>query len=107
MDLELVLQRKPFPLKRRTPGELRVNGVFFCYTVEDQVREIVGEPVRTWKVEGATAIPAGRYWVTLEKSARFGADTITINRVEGFTAIRMHAGNDEDDTEGCVVVGYE
>lgn len=106
MDLELVLQRLPSSVPARTPGELFLNGIFFCYTVEDQVREILGMPVERWKIPGATAIPAGRYWLTLEKSVLFGPDTITINGVEGFEGIRIHGGNDEEDSKGCPIVGY-
>jgi hypothetical protein len=38
-------------------------------------------------------------------STRFGADTLTINDVEGFEKIRMHGGNTEADTEGCPLLG--
>lgn len=107
-DLELVLQRMPHPHSRdRTPGELRLNGVFWCYTCEDPVREIAGQPVSAWKIPGETAIPADRYLLTLENSPRFGRDTLTINGVEGFSGVRMHAGNEEDHTEGCPLLGYE
>lgn len=108
MALELVLQRLPHAFSRvRTPGELFLNGVWWCYTVEDPVREIVGQPVLAWKIPGETAIPAGRYPLTLENSPRFGKDTPTINGVEGFEFIRIHSLNDENDTEGCPGVGYE
>lgn len=108
MDLELVLQRKPHHFSRvRTPGELYGNGVFLMFSVEDTCREIAGQPVASWKLHGATAIPAGRYAVTLEDSPRFGPDTLTINRVDGFEGIRIHAGNDENVSEGCPLVGYE
>ncbi len=105
--MEIVLQRLKDQFPTRTPGELRVNGVFFCYTVEDEVREDQARPVAAWKVPGATAIPAGRYLLTLEDSPRFGPGTITVNRVEGFSGVRIHGGNDEGDTEGCPLVGYE
>jgi hypothetical protein len=98
-------------LKRResrggaTIGSLYIDGVFACYTLEDEVREIEGEPVSAWKIKGATAIPSGQYAVTLEDSARFGPDTLTVNDVPGFVAIRMHAGNTAADTEGCPLLG--
>jgi hypothetical protein len=94
----------------RTFGTLFADGVFLCYTLEDEVRELVDVPVAAWKIKGATAIPstshAGRpYRVTLEQSPRFGPDTITVHDVPGFQFIRMHAGNDEGDTEGCPLLG--
>jgi hypothetical protein len=107
MNLELVLRRLKDSFPTRTPGELFVNGVFFCYSVEDEVREIPGQPVLEWKIPGQTAIPAGRYELTLEDSPTFGRETLTIKRVEGFTGVRMHSGNDERHTEGCPLLGYE
>lgn len=102
--MNLTLQRQP-SYKGATFGNLSIDGEFFCHTLEDQIREIPGVSVKVWKVKGMTAIPAGRYLISLENSPRFGPDTITLNGVEGFVAIRMHGGNDVDDTEGCPLVG--
>lgn len=88
-----------------TLGRLYIDEVFACYTLEDEVREVVGEPVGNWKIHGATAIPAGHYRVTIENSARFGPETLTIPDVPGFKYIRMHAGNTSADTEGCLLLG--
>jgi hypothetical protein len=88
-----------------TIGKMFIDGVFACFTLEDEVREVEGQPVSEWKIKGATAIPAGSYRVTLEHSARFGPDTPTINDVPGFQYIRMHAGNTAADTEGCLLLG--
>lgn len=107
--MELVLQRT-HENGRATFGKLYVDGRFVCHTLEDVVREQFGTPVADWKIRGETAIPSTSYAgtpyrVTLESSQRFGADTLTINGVPGFDAIRMHAGNTEEDTEGCVLLG--
>jgi hypothetical protein len=88
-----------------TVGTLHIDGAFACHTLEDEVREVPGQPVEAWKVKGATAIPAGQYVVALQDSARFGADTLTLLDVPGFQYIRMHAGNTANDTEGCVLLG--
>lgn len=104
--MEIVLQRKKGKLPIRTPGEVRVNGVFFGYSVEDQVREILGRPVKEWKVPKQTAIPAGRYPLALEDSPHFGPGTISVHGVDGFDLIRFHAGHDQNDTEGCPLGGY-
>ena len=103
--MELKLYRTKL-LDNRTIGQLYINGEFFCFTLEDKVREVPGRPVEEWKVWGETAIPMGRYPVTLQNSPKFGPDTISIGRVLGFTYIRIHAGNTEKDTEGCPIVGY-
>lgn len=103
MELYLTRVKK---LPERTFGELYVEFVFYCHILEDTVREIIGQPVEQWKIPKKTAIPAGRYRVTLENSPKFGPETITINGVKGYAYIRMHGGNDEDDTEGCPLTGY-
>lgn len=89
----------------RTHGDLFVDDVWQCYTLEDRIREVAGEPVELWKVKGETAIPGGHYRVILVTSTRFGPDTLSLEDVPGFAAIRMHAGNTEADTEGCILVG--
>ena len=43
-----------------------------------------GEPVAAWKVPGETAIPSGRYRVTITPSARFKRELPLLNRVAGF-----------------------
>ena len=58
--MELLVQREPSTLSS-TPGTLSIDGVFECYTLEDVVREVPGQPVAMWKVQNETAIPAGRY----------------------------------------------
>ncbi len=80
-----------------TEGDLYVNGVWECFTLEDVVR--------AEKIPGKTAIPEGVYRITLENSPKFGPETITVNDVPGFTSIRIHAGNTDADTEGCPLVG--
>ena len=104
--MNLTLQRT-HAIGARTFGELRADGTFLCYTLEDAVREVEGQPVAMWKVHGATAIPAGQYRVTLEMSPKFGPDTLTVNDVPGFAGVRMHAGNTEADTEGCPLLGLQ
>lgn len=90
----------------RTFGDLIAeDGHRLCHTLEDEIREVEGQPVSEWKIKGATAIPSGEYRVTLEDSPRFGPDTLTVNDVPGFSGVRMHAGNTEADTEGCPLLG--
>ena len=90
-----------------TMGKLYIDDAYACHTLEDEVREVIGQPVSEWKIPGKTAIPKGLYRVTLEDSGRFGPDTLTINDVPGFQYIRIHAGNTADDTEGCLLVGMQ
>lgn len=119
--MELRLQRFPSN-EYRTHGDIYDNATWLVFTLEDCVR--IDNPL-TVEDEGAkvptrTAIPAGRYRLTLENSPRFGLDTITLTdpcwetpgdvglAPDGkplFTSIRVHGGNDEKDTEGCILVG--
>jgi len=95
--MRLVLQRK-WASETSTIGELSVDGVFECYTLEDVVR--VGP-----KVPGATAIPAGEYKVVIDMSTRFKKLMPHVLDVPGFEGIRIHAGNVSADTEGCPLLG--
>ncbi len=107
--MELILKRTRFR-DTITTGQLYVDGAYFCFTLEDMVREPKdwdGKNVEKWKIKEETAIPSGLYNVTLEDSPHFGPETMTINKVPGFDLIRIHAGNTEKDTEGCVIVGYK
>lgn len=81
------------------------QGDHLCYTLEDVVREVPGQPVLAWKIRGHTAIPRGTYRVVFVTSPRFGPNTLSLRDVPGFDAIRMHAGNSADDTEGCILLG--
>lgn len=106
MTMILTLQRDTPAGADRTFGRLlSTDGQQLCFTLEDPVREIAGQPVDAWKIKGQTAIPAGRYRVTLERSPRFGPDTLTVHQVPGFVGVRIHAGNTEHDTEGCPLLG--
>ena len=102
--MELTLQRRS-TVKQTTFGDLSIDGAFECHTLEDVVREIPGQPVEIWKIPGETAIPDGRYELTMVESGRFGPDTFSIKKVPGFSSIRIHSGNDDADTEGCILVG--
>ena len=88
-----------------TFGTLFVDDELECLTLEDEIRERPGVPVERWKVAGQTAIPAGRYPVSLTMSRRFGCVLPLLHNVPGFSGIRIHTGNVIDDTDGCILVG--
>jgi len=90
-----------------TLGDLAIDGVFECHTLEDKVREIDGQPVEQWKVKGETAIPAGTYRVVIDFSNRFQRRMPHVLDVPGFTGIRIHKGNTAADTEGCILLGLK
>jgi len=88
-----------------TIGTLTVDGLFVCYTLEDTVREVDGVDVKEWKIPGRTAIPRGEYEVVLSMSNRFKKILPEVLNVPGFAGIRIHTGNTQKDTEGCILVG--
>lgn len=102
--MKLKLQRHP-STHLCTIGELTIDDEPFCSTLEDVIREVPGKPVSEWKVPKDTAIPSGTYPIEITWSNRFKRDLPLLQNVPGFTAIRMHAGNTEADTEGCILVG--
>lgn len=108
--MELKLKRTKFS-SNYTLGELFINGMFFCYTVEDVDRDInkdgdlddTGET----KVYGETAIPKGIYKVILSMSNRFKKLLPEVLDVKGFAGIRIHSGNTALDSHGCIIVGLQ
>lgn len=85
-----------------TAGRLSIDGEYFCDTLEDTVRTLRNA---TDKVPGKTAIPAGEYRVTVTHSPRFKRELPLLERVPFFEGVRIHAGNSDRDTEGCILVG--
>ncbi len=88
-----------------TPGYLTWDGKAECFTCEDPIREIPGQPVAKWKIFGETAIPAGTYQVIIDHSEHFEKRMPHVLDVPGFEGIRIHIGNRPKDTEGCLLLG--
>lgn len=84
-----------------TLGMLHIDGKFFGFVAEDTDRLHRGEA----KVKGKTAIPAGSYIVRWTYSPKFGKNIPEVLAVPGFQGIRIHSGNDSEDTEGCLLPG--
>lgn len=102
--MNLVLKRVHYG-EDFTVGKLFANDNFVCYTLEDKVREVKGEPVASWKIQNQTAIPTGVYPVIITMSTRFKTRLPLLMDVPGFSGIRIHTGNSSADTEGCILVG--
>ena len=91
-----------------TNGMLFINGVFECFTLEDEVRNV--------KVHSETAIPLGEYEIKLRTeggfhtkyTSRYGSmhkGMLWLQDVPGFTWILIHTGNTDQHTAGCLLLG--
>jgi hypothetical protein len=96
------------------------------YGIEDEIRKV--------KVHGETAIPTGKYKLTLTQSPKFSKsyysnsegllieaddrkslaaaleystphELVMINDIPNFSRVLIHWGNTDKDTEGCYLVG--
>ena len=91
-----------------TEGELYVNGVYFCKTLEDTNRDLNKSGQfdnNEKKIYGETCIPYGKYKVILSYSPKFKRELPEILEVPDFQGIRIHRGNKISDTLGCILCG--
>lgn len=94
-----------------TIGELYVDNHLFCNTIEDKVRDFTKEG----KFYGRTAIPYGRYEITMKiQSPKYSQRASyawckgylpRLLNVPHFEGILIHAGNTAEDSFGCLIVG--
>ena len=86
---------------RNIIGDLFIDGVFYCHTLEDEKR------ADGTKVYGETAIPVGVYVVKLTYSPRFKRKMPLLIDVPMFKGIRIHGGNNSKNTLGCILVAFK
>lgn len=99
-----------------TLGILYINGIFECFTVEDEERES--------KVRGETRIPEGLYDISLRTEGGYHSKYTTkygsmhhgmlcihnapnwkiVNAGMEFQYILIHTGNTDEHTMGCLLV---
>jgi len=91
-----------------TNGLLFIDGVFECYTLEDQYQAV--------KVMHETCIPEGTYDIKFRKEGGFHAKydkkyknahhgMLHLQDVPNFTYILIHSGNTDEHTSGCILTG--
>lgn len=102
-----------------TIGKLYINDTYFCDTLEDRVRDINKDgdlnDIGEGKVYGKTAIPYGRYEITMKvQSPKYSQRASyawckgylpRLLKVSHFEGILIHSGNDATHSAGCILVG--
>ena len=106
-----------------TLGELDIDGVYFCDTLEDKDRGLTQnmsvEQIKSMKVPGETAIPKGTYRVTLDVvSPKFSKYPFYMQTcegklprlidVKGYEGVLIHVadGPKRDSLlQGCIGIG--
>lgn len=95
--------------EKSTIGELLIDDKFECWILEDVARAL------GVKIKGSTCIPEGNYLIAITYSNRFkrllpiiyNSAPYLVDDGHGvkFSGIRIHSGNDSQDTEGCLLPG--
>lgn len=93
----LITIKRLYKTDDSTIGELFIDGIFECFTLEDKERPV--------KIKGETAIAKGTYKVIINQSNRFKRLLPLLIDVPDFEGVRIHSGNSNHDTEGCILVG--
>ncbi|HWB27984.1 MAG TPA: DUF5675 family protein [Chitinophagaceae bacterium] len=88
-----------------TLGKMFIDDDFFAFTLEDVDRNLNGDCSK--KVQNQTAIDGGAYTVVLSFSNHFNKVLPEVQNVKCFEGIRIHGGNTDADTEGCILIGAE
>lgn len=116
-----VLVKRIFNNDRYCISHIYVDGVYVCDGIEDTDRMLDDTMPYDYiigvKVYAKTAIPCGRYRMTLDVvSPKFSKKTYYKNfcdgkmprliNVKGFDGILWHRGSTEKDSAGCLILGY-
>lgn len=103
-----------------TIGKLYINNAYFCDTLEDADRglssSMSNDILKYKKLAHITAIPTGRYQVTMDVISprlsksnfykQYGGGRVPrLLNVPAFEGILIHCGNTAKDTDGCILVG--
>lgn len=117
--MELLLKRIA-KRDKYTIGDLYIDGKWFSNTLEDTDRglsqDMSLEEIKKIKVYGKTAIPTGTYKVNMniispKFKTRVWAKPYNgmiprLENVPGYEGILFHPGNSAEDSNGCILLGY-
>jgi len=94
----IILITRKYYTDKSTIGEISIDGEpLGLFSLEDVTR--------LFKIIGKSAIPVGKYKANITYSVKFGRYMLELLNVPNFTFIRVHTGNVNGDTEGCLLVG--
>ena len=107
----LVLHRK-WKCDGYTIGKLyrqdgKGNEIYICDTMEDKVRNKILTPIaQFFKIAGKTAIPYGTYEIVRSYSNKYKKILPLLLNVPHYEGIRIHSGTTAEDTDGCILPGF-
>ena len=114
--MEILIKRTYFR-EHSTVGFVQVNGKYVCDVYEpkaicwlgDKTRGRPDDPRHPWpaeeKVAGETAIPEGRYRLTIEPSEKYKRDMICLGHVPHFKHIYLRNTTGRRTTRGDLLLG--
>ena len=114
-----ILLKRIYKKEKYTIGNLYINNVFFCNTLEDTDRGLTNqmslEEIKSKKIYGETAIPTGTYSINMTTVSPKFKDRVwarpykgmlpRLENVKGYEGVLIHTGNDQNSTSGCLLVG--
>ncbi len=106
--MEIILNRF-LRTDNSTISKITIDNNEICFCLEDVERGLTQntdlQQISAIKVYGKTAIPTGRYEIVVTFSNRFKKPLPLLLNVPGFDGIRIHPGNTEADSSGCLLTG--
>ena len=103
----MIITIKRRPEANVTKGTIYVDGKLVCYCLEDKDRGLTQDMplsiLKLKKIFGSTCIPYGKYEVAITYSNRFKRLLPLVMNVPAYEGIRIHTGNTEADTLGCIL----
>ena len=117
----LITVKRIYTCSLYTISHVYVDGSYICDALEDTDRMLDDSmseaEIYAKKIKARTAIPTGKYRVLMDiisykysKSKYYqricGCKVPRLFNVKGYSGILIHTGNTHEDTEGCLLVGY-
>lgn len=110
IKIDRAFKKKGYTISRVfIDGERYGDGTNWCNALEDTDRALHANmslsEIQSIKIPGETAIPRGVYEVSVTYSPKFRKYMPILLDVPGYSCVRIHSGNTDRDTEGCILLG--